>query len=122
MPQQLIFLFGASNESVYYMDFAVKAFRIYLCMLPLATVNKATFIFLQSLGKPWLSTFLSMLREIVLGVGLAILLPIFFRLNGVLYSMPLADVITFVASVIIIIITYKNFNKNVSALNMTILS
>ena len=67
MPQQLIFLFGASNESVYYMDFAVKAFRIYLCMLPLATVNKATFIFLQSLGKPWLSTFLSMLREIVLG-------------------------------------------------------
>lgn len=118
MPQQLIFLFCASNESVYYMDFAVKAFRIYLCMLPLATVNKATFIFLQSLGKPWLSTFLSMLREIVLGVGLAILLPIFFRLNGVLYSMPLADVITFVASVIIIIITYKN----ISALNMTILS
>ena len=118
MPQQLIFLFCASNESVYYMDFAVKAFRIYLCMLPLATVNKATFIFLQSRGKPWLSTFLSMLREIVLGVGLAILLPIFFRLNGVLYSMPLADVITFVASVIIIIITYKN----ISALNMTILS
>ena len=36
MPGQLIALFGAANESVYYTDFAVKAFRIYLCMMILA--------------------------------------------------------------------------------------
>ena len=29
-PRQLIALFGAANESVYYTDFAVKSFRIYL--------------------------------------------------------------------------------------------
>ena len=83
---QLIGLFGAANEHQYYTDFAVKAFRIYLCMLPLACVNKAAFIFLQSLGKPVESTMLSMLREVVLGVGLALLLPVFFGLDGVLYS------------------------------------
>lgn len=71
LPMQLIGLFGAANEHQYYTDFAVKAFRIYLCMLPLACVNKAAFIFLQSLGKPVESTMLSMLREVVLGVGLA---------------------------------------------------
>ena len=31
-PNMLISIFGAANESVYYTDFAVKAFRIYLCM------------------------------------------------------------------------------------------
>lgn len=113
LPRQLIAVFGAANESVYYTEFAVKSFRVYLCMLPLATVNKATFIFLQSLGKPWASTFLSMLREVVLGVGLAIILPAFFGLDGVLYSMPAADIITFIASVVIIVLTYRSFNVEI---------
>ncbi|MGN1409220.1 MAG: MATE family efflux transporter [Eubacteriales bacterium] len=117
LPNQLIILFGARNESVYYTEFAVKAFRVYLCMLPLATVNKASFIFLQSLGKPWTSTFLSMLREIVLGVGLALLLPVFFGLDGVLYSMPAADILTFIASLVIIIITYRGFNREIAKAN-----
>ena len=39
-PRQLIGIFGAANESVYYTAFAVKSFRIYLCMMVLATVNK----------------------------------------------------------------------------------
>lgn len=41
-PNVLIQIFGAANESVYYTDFAVKAFRIYLCMMIFACVNKAT--------------------------------------------------------------------------------
>ena len=106
LPRQLIGIFGAQNESAYYTQFAIKAFRIYLCMLPLACVNKAAFIFLQSLGKAWTSTFLSMLREVVLGVGLALLLPLAFGLDGVLYSMPLADILTFIASACIIVVTY----------------
>ena len=59
-PRQLIALFGAANESVYYTDFAVKSFRIYLCMIILACVNKACFIFLQAMGKAVESTALSM--------------------------------------------------------------
>ena len=113
LPRQLIGIFGAQNESAYYTQFAIKAFRIYLCMLPLACVNKAAFIFLQSLGKAWTSTFLSMLREVVLGVGLALLLPLAFGLDGVLYSMPLADILTFIASACIIVVTYKKFNAEI---------
>ena len=47
-PRNLISLFGAANESRYYTEFAILAFRTYLCMLPLACVNKACFIFLQA--------------------------------------------------------------------------
>ncbi len=100
MPKQLIGIFGAANESYYYTEFAIKAFRIYLCMIVFACINKACFIFLQAMGKALESTILSMVREIVFGVGFAILLPSFFGLDGVLYSMPVADALTFVLSIV----------------------
>ena len=106
-PQYLIGLFGAANESGYYAAFAVKSFRVYLCMMILACVNKAAFIFLQSMGKAGMSTMLSMVREVVFGVGFAVLLPVWFGLDGVLYSMPVSDVLTFVISVIVIRKTWK---------------
>ena len=107
LPGQLIRVFGASNESIYYTEFAVKAFRVYLCLLPLACVNKATFIYLQSLGKALLSTALSMVREVVFGVGLALLLPAFLGLDGVLWSMPVSDALTFLISAAAIWYTYQ---------------
>lgn len=111
-PRQLIALFGAANESAYYTEFAVKSFRIYLCMVILATVNKGTFIYLQSLGKALVSTMLSMVREIIFGVGFAIVLPCFFGLDGVLYSMPVSDVLTFIISIIVIVYTYKTLRTD----------
>ena len=91
-PGQLIGIFGAADESSYYTGFAVKAFRIYLCMMTLA------------------STLLSMVREVLFGVGFALLLPLFFGLDGVLYSMPVSDVLTFVIAVILIRRTYKELS------------
>ena len=110
-PRQLIALFGAANESVYYTDFAVKSFRIYLCMIILACVNKACFIFLQAMGKAAESTALSMVREVVFGVGFALLLPRFFGLDGVLYSMPLSDILTFLIAGYLICKTYRELNQ-----------
>lgn len=109
-PRQLINIFGAANESVYYTDFAVKAFRTYLCMMILACINKACFIFLQAVGKALASTMLSMFREVVFGVGFALLLPKFFGLDGVLYSMPVSDALTFLAAAWIIYKTYQKLS------------
>lgn len=111
-PRQLISIFGAANESVYYTDFAIKAFRTYLCMIILACINKACFIFLQAMGKAAESTALSMIREVVFGVGFALLLPVFFSLNGVLYSMPVSDILTFIVAVFLIRGTYKELNTH----------
>ena len=116
MPRQLIAVFGAANESVYYTRFAVKAFRTYLCMMALATVNKGTFIFLQAMGKALESTVLSMVREVVFGVGFALLLPRFFGLDGVLYSMPVSDVLTFLISAALIARSYAALNHAESGL------
>ncbi|MGI6001610.1 MAG: MATE family efflux transporter [Candidatus Merdisoma sp.] len=93
-PGQLIGIFGAANESSYYTGVAVKAFRIYLCTMTLA------------------STLLSMVREVLFGVGFALLLPLFFGLDGVLYSMPVSDVLTFVIAAILIRRTYKELSTD----------
>ena len=112
LPGALIGIFGAANESQAYTDFGIKAFRIYLCLLPLAAINKASFIFLQAMGKAKESSALSLVREIVLGVGLALLLPPFFGLDGVLYSMPAADLLTFAASAWILLDAYRQLRAD----------
>lgn len=111
-PNQLIGIFGAGNESIYYTEFAVKSFRVYLCMMVFATVNKGTFIYLQALGKALPSTMISMIREVVFGVGFALLLPVFFGLDGVLYSMPLSDILIFLIAAVIIVRTYRELGRD----------
>ena len=106
-PEQLIAIFGAANESAYYTEFAIKSFRIYLCMMVFATVNKGTFIYLQALGKAVASTLISLVREVVFGVGFALLLPVFFGLDGVLYSMPVSDFLTFIIAFFMILATMR---------------
>ena len=110
LPRQLIGIFGAGNESAYYTTFAVRCFRIYLCMMVLAMVNKGTFIYLQALGKAVPSMALSMIREILFGVFLPVLLPRFFGLDGVIYSFPTADILTFILTAVVIIRVYRELS------------
>ncbi|MBQ7661461.1 MAG: MATE family efflux transporter [Clostridia bacterium] len=109
-PMQIASLFGAANESAYYTDFVVKCFRVYLCMMPLAMVNKGTFIYLQALGKAGLSTAVSLTREVVFGVSLPILMPMLLGLDGLLWSFPAADILTFILAAFIIRNVYRELS------------
>ena len=62
------------------------------------------------MGKAVASTVLSMIREIIFGVGFAMILPLFFGLDGVLYSMPVSDILTAIISAVIIAATYKQLS------------
>ena len=78
--------------------------RIYLCFALRSTVFSTSATAMFSL---YTSPLLSMAREIVFGVGFAVLLPVFFGLDGVLYSMPVSDVLTALLSALLIVMTYK---------------
>ena len=56
---------------------------------------------------------ISLIREVVFGVGFALLLPIWFGLDGVLYSMPVSDLLTFMIAVLVIIATYRQLSAPV---------
>ena len=110
-PAGIAELFGASGESVYYLDFTVKSFRTYLCLIVLACINKAAFIFIQAMGRPWTSAGLSMTREIIFGAGLTVVMPVFMGLDGVLWSMPASDGLTFIVSVAVIVMIYRELGR-----------
>ena len=109
-PADIAALFGASGESVYYAEFTVKCFRTYLCLIVLACVNKAAFIFIQAMGRPYISAGLSIIREVIFGAGLTIIMPMFMGLDGVLWSMPASDALTFVISVCVIVMIYRELS------------
>ena len=102
-PNALIGIFGAANESVHYTNFAIRAIRMIMLLTTLACINKGAFIFLQAMGKPWLSTGVSMLREVMFGVGLPLLLPIWMGLDGELFFMPIADALSGIASIWVVV-------------------
>lgn len=95
-PNELIRLFGARSESVHYTRFAIRCIRLFLSTIALSCVNKGMFIYLQALGKAGAASALSLLREVGFGVGLVLLLPLWFGLDGVLYFMAAADILAFI--------------------------
>lgn len=99
-PVQIIRLFG--SESDLYNQFAALSFRIYLSTILLCCLQKASSIFLQSLGKPILSMTVSLLRDFILIVPLVLVLPHVFDLGviGPLYSAPIADCIAFIVTAV----------------------
>lgn len=111
LPHQFISFFGAENESIYYTQFAVWFIRAQLCLLPLACVNKGTFIFLQSLGKATQSSVLSITREIIFGAGLPILLPVLWGLYALPFFMPVADTLSFIAVAAVLYRTRKELEE-----------
>lgn len=100
-----------SGEGQRNTQFAIRCFRVYLCMMPLAMVNKGTFIYLQAIGRAVASTLVSLTREIIFGVFLPILFPLIWGLDGILYSFPAADILTFVLALFFICQTYAMLNK-----------
>ncbi|MFI3297896.1 MAG: MATE family efflux transporter [bacterium] len=98
-PVQVISLFG--SESDLYNEFAVIVFRIFLSTIALCCLQKSSSIFLQALGKPVLSLGMSLLRDFILLVPLIILLPKVYGIIGILYAAPIADVVSFIAIIIV---------------------
>ena len=111
LPDKLVALFGAANESGYYRDFAILCIRAQLSMIVLSCVNKGATIFMQAMGKAKASTGVSVLREIIFGVGFPILFALLFGLYGIPFFMPAADILTFIVIAVLLIKTSSQLKR-----------
>lgn len=105
IPETILSLFGKENEL--YMEFAVLFMRIFLF---LACVNGIQIIasgFFSAIGKPMKGLLLSLSRQVILFIPIALLLPYSYGLMGVLYAAPCADAIAFLLAVGLLIHEYK---------------
>ena len=99
-PMAIISLFG--NESDLYNQYAVLCFRVYLASILLCCIQKASSIFLQSMGKPLQSTLLSLARYVIFFVPGLVLLAPRYGVVGMLWAAPIADVLAILATAILI--------------------
>ena len=58
--------------------------------------------FFAAIGKPVKGLLLSMTRQVFFLIPLVLILPLFFGLDGILYSGPVADSIAFIVSILFI--------------------
>jgi Na+-driven multidrug efflux pump len=107
LPLQIISLFGNESNELYN-EFAVIAFRIYLSGMILCCIQKSSAIFLQSIGKPILAMLLSLVRDFILLTALIIILPIFMGVTGALYAAPIADIVSFILTVVLVIVAFRS--------------
>lgn len=74
------------------------AIRIIILAFPLVGFQTLGSGLFQAMGKAWPSFFLSITRQIVFLIPLVIVLPLFWGLNGIWYSFPIADLLGFLVS------------------------
>ena len=108
-PDKAIALFG--SESDLYNEFAVKCLRIFMLVLVFTGIQASVTNFFQAIGKPLFSTILSSLRQIVLVLPALLILPRFFGLDGVMWSVPVADTGAFVISMTFLLSQWKKLDR-----------
>ena len=97
-PRQIISLFG-SGDALYY-QFAVSYFRIYFFCTFVNCLQPISSTFFTAIGKPKKGMFLSMTRQILFLLPLILILPLFFGMDGILFSGPIADGIAAVVAIV----------------------
>jgi Na+-driven multidrug efflux pump len=83
----------------------VKCFRIFLLACPINGLQMATGVFFQSIGRPTQATILSLSRQVVY------LLPMALGVEGALWAGPLADVLAFITALIMLKLYWKKFRR-----------
>lgn len=109
LPEQIVLLFGQGDAL--YMEFAVKCFRIFLCLCAFTGFQKVSAIFLQAIGRPVQSAAISLARQVICLVPAAILLPRVLGVEGVLWAGPVADGLALVLTVFIMIFEFRRLRQ-----------
>lgn len=99
-PKQIISLFGTGDAL--YFEFSVKFMRIFLFMVLINGVQLLSSNFFAAIGKPLKGMFLSLTRQVIFLIPLLLILPVFFGLDGIMFSAPIADTIAFLVTVFFI--------------------
>lgn len=107
-PDEVTLLF---NDDPTLLRLSREGFRIVLLCYPFIGAALVIQNFFQSIGKPLLSIFLSVTRQLVFLLPLLLWLPELWGVDGVWASMAGSDFISFVVTVITLIVVLRRLNK-----------
>ena len=99
-PDAIVKAFNSTDPDL--LEIGRLGLRLGLLAMPLLGFEIVSSTFFQSVGKAKIATFLTLLRQVIVLIPLLFILPLFFDLDGIWMSMPIAD--TFSAVVVSIFI------------------
>lgn len=97
-PRLCVSLFTHDGELI---TISVKVMRIIMCMFPIIGYQMVITNFFQSIGKAKVSIFLSLSRQLIFLLPPLIVLPRFWGIDGILWSMPLSDLMAAIVTAVI---------------------
>ena len=92
-------------------DIARSGMRIVFLVFPLIGFQMVTGNFFQSIGKPIRSIIMSLSRQLIILIPCLIIMPKYFGINGVWYSMPVADGLSVILALSFLLLEMKNLKK-----------
>lgn len=95
-------------------DIARDGFRISFIAFPVVGGQIVITNFFQSIGKPKLSIFLSLTRQLIFLIPFLLILPEFFGINGVWASMAASDLLAFLVALATLIVMMRRLNHRFS--------
>nr|5C6N_A Chain A, BH2163 protein [Halalkalibacterium halodurans C-125] len=98
-PEALLRVFTADREVI---QAGVSAMHILFCVTFLIGAQIVAGGLYQSLGKPKQALILSLSRQIIFLIPLVLILPHIFGLSGVWWAFPIADVLSFILTVVLL--------------------
>ncbi|KAB3524964.1 MATE family efflux transporter [Alkaliphilus serpentinus] len=107
-PEFLMSIFSKDKELL---DFAVSAIRIIVFALPLIGVQVVGASMYQAIGKAIPSIVLSMSRQVLFLIPLVLILPLFFKLQGVWIAFPIADLLSTLVTITLVAREFRLFNQ-----------
>ncbi len=97
-------------------DIARRGFRIYFSFYSVVGIQIVIQNFFQSIGKPKLSIFLSLTRQLIFLIPVLLILPKHFGTDGVWASMCGADILAFILSIGTLYVMKRRLDKHFSNL------
>jgi Na+-driven multidrug efflux pump len=85
--------------------------RVYNLLLPLVPFGNVGSGFFQSIGQPKKAIFISLSRQILCLIPLVLILGSIFGQNGVLYALPVADLVSSAVALILMISQCKKLRQ-----------
>lgn len=92
-------------------DIARYGFRIYFILYPVVGMQIVIQNYFQSIGKPKLSIFLSLTRQLLLLLPLLWILPRYWGIPGVWASMAGSDFLSFLLALTVMLVTTKKYTR-----------
>lgn len=88
------------------------ALRLVFLLTPSLVVQLLSSAYYQAIGKALPALILTLLKQGIFLIPLVLLMPLYFGLNGIWYSFPIADFLTTLVSAIFIRKSMQNLGKN----------